>query len=175
LSKAYLGKSVSAVVASYAELQPDLGRTAKGAVRGAKLGRTANALEIVKAAAHAEGLEQGLEQGLREGRESGRAEGYQAAFNQEMEERRKLIDAFSAELNQVGEAVVTAVYQWFRDSEESLAALAMLISARIVARELTTTQDVALSIAREALAEVTHAESARIRFRPPRWRNKRTP
>jgi flagellar assembly protein FliH len=166
LSKAYLGKNVPGQVTSYRDLLPSLGEAQKGPARAARLGRTANAIETARAEARAEGYAQGRAEGLGEGREAGRAEGFQAAYDEEMETRRKLLDDFAAELNQVTESVLSAVYQWFAGSEDSLAALAMLIATRIVARELTTTSDVALSIAREALAEVTHAESARIRVNP---------
>ena len=162
MSKAYLGKNVKSSVASYRDMLPSIGDKTRVADRGTKLGRTASSLEIAKAAARSEGFAQGLG----EGRETGRAEGYQTAIAQEMEERQKLLDAFAIDLNQVAESVLTAVYDWFHGSEESLAALSMVIAARIVAREVTTTQDVALSIAREAVAEVTHAESARIRVNP---------
>lgn len=162
MSKAYLGPDVESSVASYSDMLPSIGDKARAVVRGAKLGRTAGVLDVAKTTARTEGFAQGLE----DGRASGRAEGYQAAVAQEMAERQKLLDAFANDLNQVAEGVVTAVYDWFRGSEESLAALAMVIAARIVAREVTTTEDVALSIAREAVAEVTHAGSARIRVNP---------
>lgn len=157
-----MGSKVQVPVTSYREMLPSLGEKTSRSPRETKLGRTASALEVAKAAARAEGFAQGLE----EGRLSGRAEGFEAAKTEEMARRKAAIDRFATELNQIGESVLAGVYDWFRQSEESLAALAMLTAARIIAREPATAPDSALSIAREAIADVTHAESARIRVNP---------
>jgi flagellar assembly protein FliH len=166
LSRAFLRGKEATHVEPFSSLLPSIAESSKVEVRGTKLGRSAGAVESAKIVARAEGHAEGVVQGREEGLELGRAEGFEEAVRREMDIRLPALEQFSNDLNQVSESVLTAVYDWFGQSEQFIASLAIAIATRIVARELTTTEDVSLSIVREALAEVTHAESARIRVNP---------
>ncbi|MFY9234473.1 MAG: FliH/SctL family protein [Fimbriimonadaceae bacterium] len=111
-------------------------------------------------------------------KEAAREEGYAAGYGEglsvglaEGNERARLAAAaeiarVASELDSIGETVREALDLWYRQSEESLALLSVAIAERIVARELELSEEAILSITREALREVTHASTARIRVNP---------
>ncbi|MEJ5170804.1 MAG: FliH/SctL family protein [Fimbriimonadales bacterium] len=123
-------------------------------------------LEELKERARAEGFEEGRARGFEQGRE----EGYRAGFEQataEVELRTRAgLEELAETLRRVDECFGPLMDRFFANCEEALAPLAMAIAARLVARELATDPSAAIGLAREALAEVTHAESARIRVNP---------
>lgn len=58
------------------------------------------------------------------------------------------------------------VSEWQAGLESPLASLAVVIATQILGRELTLDPDAVIGIARQAVGEVTHASTARIRVNP---------
>ena len=108
-------------------------------------------------------FDEAREAGYREGLQLGTAEGAREG------ERRAYEDAWQARqtaLAGISESVDAAMDLWFIESERLLAQLATAIAARILHKEIAADPEAVLVIAREAIAEVTHASSARIRVNP---------
>jgi flagellar assembly protein FliH len=123
-------------------------------------------LEQLREEARREGYEEGMRRGFEEGRVAGYREGFEQATTEVRNREKAALDGFLASLQQVEECFGPLMDRFFANCEEALAPLAMAIASRLVAKELTLGADAALAVAREALAEVTHAESARIRVNP---------
>lgn len=124
----------------------------------AQTDRTTTLLEQLKQQARLEGRKEGYAEGL----EKGRREALRN-LKADCEDHAR---AFASELNAIVEVLQASIHQFYRNAEESLAGLALAIAARIVAREVETAPETALEIAKEAIAEVTHAESATVRVNP---------
>ncbi|MCX7800440.1 MAG: FliH/SctL family protein [Fimbriimonadales bacterium] len=123
-------------------------------------------LERLREAARREGYEEGLRRGLDEGREAGYREGFEKAVADVRAREQAALEEFVAGLRQLEDCFGPLLDRFFANCEEALAPLAMAVAARLVARELSMGPEAALALAREALAEVTHADSARIRVHP---------
>lgn len=129
---------------------------------GGRLGRTAAALaehrESVLAQARAEGYQAGFEEGIRAGeaqmraeREAQEAEALQEFVHQLMLVRNQLHDTFD---------------RWLEARDPELTELSTTIARAIVHEELQINPDRIRALVAAALAEVTHARSARIRINP---------
>ncbi len=125
---------------------------------GPRTGVAGSAREIARAEAARLGFEEGLARGF--------AEGEAQAWRQFEEAHRAAIEAFVEELGVRAERLNAAFREWCVELEGPLAELGAVIAARIVAHELETRPDTVLDIAKQALAEVTHAKEARIRVNP---------
>lgn len=126
--------------------------------KAAKTDRTTTLLEQLKQQARIEGRKEGYAEGLEKGRRE--------ALRNLRADCEAHARAFADELNAVMGVLQASIQQFYRNAEESLAGLALAIAARIVAREVETSPETALAIAKEAIAEVTHAESATVRLNP---------
>ena len=127
-------------------------------------------LDEIKEQAHAEAWNEAYAKALEEGRADGLQKGYEEGFSQGRKEAMALKSAeltrLTDDLNRLSGKVEAALAKWYADAEPQLAKLSMLIATRIVAKELSVSNDSILAMTREALAEVTHAEEARIKVNP---------
>jgi flagellar assembly protein FliH len=132
--------------------------------------KTTVEIDELREIAKAEGLSDGRQQGYAEGLQIGQADGFAAGEAKAYEEAAAIkqieLDALRASFEGVMNGAAEAMDDWYRRSEPGLAQLAVLIATRILARELKITPDSVLAMTREAVAEVTHAKSARIRVNP---------
>lgn len=119
-----------------------------------KLARTELEIEELKAQAR----EQGFAEGRIEGVPVGHREGYEAGYEEGLRRRAE-------ETNALLTRVEGALEVWFKNAEPGLAQLAVLISQRIISKELTTEPETIMSMVKEAVSEVTHATCATIRVR----------
>lgn len=124
----------------------------------AKTDRTTTILDQLKEKAKLEGKKEGYAEGLEKGRK-------EALRNLKADCEAHAAE-FAGELNSVVAILQDSIHQFYRNAEESLAGLALVIASRIVAREIETVPETALEIAKEAIAEVTHAEQATVRVNP---------
>ncbi len=124
----------------------------------AKADRTTTILDQLKEQARLEGKREGYAEGLEKGRK-------ESLRNLKADCEAHAAE-FASELNAIVDVLQGSIQQFYRNAEESLAGLALVIAARIVAREIETVPETALEIAKEAIAEVTHAESATVRVNP---------
>ena len=131
-----------------------------------KLARTDIEIEAIKAEAYKAGFEEGKIDGRKAGIEEGKTLGFQQAFDEAAAKKQAELDALHAEFERTVDKVESAIQDWFLKSEPSLAQLSILIAKRILAQELATNPDAILAMTREAITEVTHATSARIRLNP---------
>ncbi|MBS1714733.1 MAG: hypothetical protein JST30_10405 [Armatimonadetes bacterium] len=114
------------------------------------------------------------ESGLAEGREAGRQLGFEEGYVEgteragadfEREHSARLLE-FSEALEGVVEHVRKAVEGWYAAAESSLQTLAVEIARRAIAQELGQSRESVLDITRQALAEIRHGTSVRIRLNP---------
>jgi flagellar assembly protein FliH len=124
----------------------------------AKLGRSASALQRIRELAKKDGHIEGYDEGY----QKGRAEGRDRAYG----EQKAHIAQFAKDLDAAAARVVAAVEQWYRVGEENLAKLSTAVAARVIGRELRVGPDVIVGIVRDAMKEVMHADSVRIRLHP---------
>lgn len=127
-----------------------------------KMARTDLEIAQIKKEAYDAGFAEGRIAGLPEGRETGREEGKKKAYEEAALKKQLELDAL---LERTASRVDSALRQWFENAEPGLAALAVLIAERIVAKELETSHETILSIVKEAVAEVTHATLATVKVR----------
>jgi flagellar assembly protein FliH len=132
-----------------------------------KLTRTDEEIEAIKADAYKAAYQRGLEEGRSAGNvlgfAAGHEEGFDSAFEQAAAKKQAELDAL---LNKLVSQVNDAMAEWYVKSEPALGQISTLIAKRVLARELKLAPDSILAITKEALAEVTHANSARIRINP---------
>ncbi|MFN3684416.1 MAG: FliH/SctL family protein [Fimbriimonadaceae bacterium] len=123
-------------------------------------------LEELREQARAEGYAEGLASGREQGRQEGYREGLEAAMAEVERRTRAGLEELAQTLQRVDECFGPLMDRFFANCEEALAPLALAIAVRLLAKELQADPAAAMGLAREALAEVTHAESARIRVHP---------
>jgi flagellar assembly protein FliH len=135
-----------------------------------KIVRTAAEIEELrnsaKEAGYNEGRHDGYQMGFAEGVEDGKVAGYAAAFEEAAANKKEELDTLSGELHRLVHRIEAAMHKWYGNSEPALAQLAVLIASRVIAAELKTSPEAVLAIVKEAVAEVTHATSARIKVNP---------
>lgn len=112
----------------------------------------------------------GHDEGFAAGHSEGYAAGLQTGREQALGEAREAtsieLQRIAAELDSIAAGLRKAMEQWYRDAEESLALLSIAVAERLIAQELARSDEAARSIVREAIGEVTHAGTARIRVNP---------
>ncbi|MCO5295940.1 MAG: FliH/SctL family protein [Fimbriimonadaceae bacterium] len=113
--------------------------------------------------AHQQARQAGHEAGFAEGLQEGIAQGIAQSLEEARVLRAAELAAFAADLNALREDAADAIERWYREAEHTLAQLATVIAAKVIANELATDPELVLAITREAIQEVTHASSARIR------------
>ena len=132
--------------------------------------RTVAELEQIKEEARltgfAEGKDAGYQVGFAQGLADGKETGHRLAYEDAATEKKAELDGLRAEFQRIYNQVDAAMREWFERSEPGLAQVGALVAARILARELKVTPDSILAMAKEAVSEVTHATSARIRVNP---------
>ncbi len=160
MSRAVLGRNPAQRVDPFAVTleSVDPAQMLASGVGPGKLGRTAEGLQKLRDEARTEGLALGRAEGFEAGRSEGRELGY--------EELRARFDEFRDALDESAKGVDAAMASWYERSEQALSELAVLIAARVVAQEIQTQPGIVAAIVKEALAEVTHSESVRIRLNP---------
>ncbi len=127
-------------------------------VQARKLGRTAEALELIKQEAREEGYQDGFE--------SGRIDGIRISEQQLTDQMSQLLLHFATALDQKITQLDSAMQEWYARSEQSLAELAVTIARQIVQQELQLPHDTISNIVRQALSEVTHSAAVRVIVNP---------
>lgn len=158
MSRAIYSCDADTQVVSLASCLPNVDPTLAGFNKVAKTDKTTTLLDQLKEQAKLEGRKEGYAEGLEKGRK-------EALRNMKADCEGHAAE-FANDLNEIVGVLQESIRQFYTNAEESLAGLALVIAARIVAREIETVPETALEIAREAIAEVTHAESATVRVNP---------
>jgi flagellar biosynthesis/type III secretory pathway protein FliH len=114
--------------------------------------------EEVRQKAFAEGYEQGFAQG--------RSEGYEEGKNEADTRYGLEIGSFVDRLRQAESEFEGVIAAWLGQAEEQLAALAVIIAERVLRSELQSSRESVLGIAKDAVSEVRHGTSVRIRVNP---------
>lgn len=154
MSKAILGSGAGQVLRAFSDL---LGQAEQVAFstpikRSGPMGR-----------AHEQAKTTGYDEGFAQGQAEGLANGHAAALQASAQQRQADLQAFAGALNALRDDAVGAIDQWYVEAEEPMAALATVIAARVINHELQSEPGIILAMVREAIGEVTHASSARIR------------
>lgn len=162
MSRKALVSAESAVAAApfremMAVLQPDFVEAHATSSRKS-LGRTAEALERLKLQAKNEGYQIGYDEGFEQGRLDAQIAAHEAMA--------RSVNDFAEALDAKSDQVIFAIGQWYVEAEKNLAELAVTIAARILNQEIQLPHDTISALTREAVEEVTHAESIRIRINP---------
>ncbi len=113
------------------------------------------AYEQAKATGYQEGYEKGHTEGI--------AAGHAASYNAASAQRQLDLEAFAGALGTLRGEAVLSIDAWYVQAEQHMAELATVIAGRVITQELSTEPAIILSMVREAIAEVTHASTARIR------------
>lgn len=125
---------------------------------GPRSGIAGSAREIARAEAVRQGYDEGFVRGL--------ADGEAEAWRQFEAAHQSALIAFVEDLNVRADRLDAAFHDWCGLLEGPLAELAVVIAARIVARELKSHPETVLDITKQAVGEVTHSKEARIRVNP---------
>ncbi len=114
--------------------------------------------------------EKGHQEGFAEGHAAGLEAGRQEAFNQALEEFRAARDQeianFKVGLEASLQRVEPAIHDWFNQAEEQYGEIAIDLARRILHTELSMNRESSLQIVREAIKEVTHSLTCRIKLNP---------
>lgn len=133
-------------------------------------GRTANEIEQLKQSAmnqgYDDGYARGIDIGLAEGHEKAYADAYKKAYEEASVKNEAMLVEFSRDLDLTVASVLAALEDWTDQTEHKLTSIVTQIARSVIATELETSPDVVFHIVREAIAEVTHSDSARIRVNP---------
>lgn len=133
-------------------------------------GRTANEIEQLKQSAmndgYDEGYSRGLEMGLVEGNEKAYADAYAKAYAEYTAKNDAMLAEFSRDLDLTVASVLNALEDWTQQTEHKLTSIVTEIARRVIVTELETSREAVFEIVREAIAEVTHSDTARIRINP---------
>ncbi len=150
---------------SFAAILPDLGNHAFRGPRGRGL-TNSEQNELAREKAVTEGYDQGHVDGFAKGQERGRKQAHNESrvllTNLVNEEVARFADALQEKRDSVDEALTT----WCRGAEEQMTDMAMDIVRKLLAAELKISRESALSICKEAVSEITHSTTARIRINP---------
>ncbi|HJP82935.1 MAG TPA: FliH/SctL family protein [Fimbriimonadaceae bacterium] len=138
--------------------------------REGKGGRTIQAIENLRQASmnsgYDDGFAKGVELGLIEGEQRAYREAYDKAYQEAQSKNEQLISQFADELGDIVASVLNALRHWTEASEEKLTDFASEIARRVLVSELNVSRESILAIVKEAVAEVTHSEHARICVSP---------
>ncbi len=133
-------------------------------------GRTANEIEQLKQSAmnsgYDEGYSRGIDVGLAEGNERAYTDAYNKAYSEASQKNDAMLAEFSKDLDMTVASVLSALEDWTEQTEHKLTKIVTQIARSVIAAELEMSQDAIFQIVREAIAEVTHSDTARIRVNP---------
>ncbi len=133
-------------------------------------GRTANEIEQLKQTSmnegHDEGYSRGLDIGITEGHEKAYADAFEKAYRESSTKNEAMLTAFAADLESTVHSVLNALEDWTEQAEHKLTNIATDIARRVLTAELELSRNAIFDIVRDAVAEVTHSETARIRISP---------
>lgn len=154
MSKAILGSGAGKALRAFSDLLGQAEQVAFSAPvkRSGPLGR-----------AHEQARATGYDDGFAQGHAEGMAQGHAAALEASHVQRHADLAAFAHALNLLRDDAVLAIDRWYADAERNMADLSTLIAARVIHRELEIDPEIVLTMVREAIGEVTHASTARIR------------
>ena len=122
--------------------------------------------EDIFAKAYSEGYQRGFEQGRSEGAEAGSLVAIQKTTEAAMASRKAELEAFVASLQKVLTSTDKAMIDWYRLAEEEIGPIVGEIASRVILEELKISRESVLSIVKEAMGEISHASTARIRVNP---------
>ncbi len=109
-------------------------------------------------AGRSEGREEGRALGFSEGHREGR-EAFEAAHTEALENFRGQLASLIAEAaNSMGD--------WYEKAEREMTGLVLELAEKTILQELSQRPEATLALVRQALSEVTHAPSARLRVNP---------
>jgi flagellar assembly protein FliH len=128
--------------------------------------RLSDQVEVIKEQAYQDGYQEGHRNGVPIGEADGRRQGRMQAEAQAQIERQAEAAAFGRACEALTQEFEQMIVQWFENTEQIMANMAMEIVRRIVAAEVHTNPETALNIAREVLQHITHAKTARIHINP---------
>lgn len=136
--------------------------SAETAAAAARQGKSGDRNSITLTKLREEAREQGRKQGYEEGFLRGQTEGREAVVMA----HSHLLQDFADRLGQRAAELEEAIEAWFAAAEEQLAEVALLVASKVIAAEVTANREIVLAIVRDALAEVDHVKSVRIRVHP---------
>jgi len=145
-------------VGAFATLLPTVEPVPSDQVERVKLGRTAEGLQRLREQAMAEGRDEGFHEGFQEGQ--------QEAFEVTRLAMEASVQAFRTALDEAAERVDAGIKAWYGEAEANLAALSVVIAARILGQEITASPDTITELTRTALKEVASVDKVRIRVHP---------
>jgi len=128
--------------------------------------RLTDQIGLIKEKAHQDGYQAGRDNGLLAGTAEGRRIGMEMAMREAKVQRNKEAAQFFEDWESMREEFEKSVENWFAQAEETLTNLSMDVVQRVLATELETNHQVALTICKEVLQHVTHAKQARILINP---------
>lgn len=106
------------------------------------------------------------EEGYRAGLQSGHAEGYEAGKQEADQRYGAEIAEFVSHLESTEARIDVEFDRFIQEAEDQLAALAVVIAERILRTELHQTREAIIAIAKDAIKEVRHGTTVRIRVNP---------
>ncbi len=122
--------------------------------------------EDLYAKAYQEGYQRGFDQGRREGTESGMKIAIHNTTESAAASRKVELDSFFLALQRVLHSSNEAMAEWYRLAEEELGPIVADIAQRVVIDELKISRANILAIVKDAMSEITHASTARVRVNP---------
>lgn len=105
-------------------------------------------------------------EGYREGMQQGQEDGFHAAKTHADHVYSEEIAAFVSRLQAVEAKFDETIERFIGEAEQQLAALAIVIAERLMRVEMEAGREAAVAIAKEAINEVRHGVTARIRVNP---------
>ncbi len=111
-------------------------------------------------------IDAGKIEGFNIGQQEGYDAGYQKGLEAIKEEYSNHIQIFADQIQQKSDQILSLIDDWYRQAEEELANVSILISKRLIMQELQISRNSILSIVREMLKEVTYGTSVRIYLNP---------
>lgn len=158
MSKSFYRTGSQPEVGAFATLLPTVEPVPSDQVERVKLGRTAEGLQRLREQAMAEGRDEGFHEGFQEGQ--------QEAFEVTRLAMEASVQAFRTALDEAAERVDAGIKAWYGEAEANLAALSVVIAARILGQEITASPDTITELTRTALKEVASVDKVRIRVHP---------
>lgn len=122
------------------------------------------------AEAHDQGVRLGYAAGFAQGEAKGIEAGLEIGEMRIREEHEaahaEAIAAFAQDLSRLLSETQKNIDQWYQETEERLAVLAVEIARRAVSQELSINPDVVVAISKQVLQEVTTGNHVRLRVNP---------
>lgn len=128
--------------------------------------RLRDQIELIKEKGYEDGYTAGFENGNKLGLAEGRKAGMILAENQAEAMRRDEVAKFLEDVESYRGEFEALVKEWFAKTEAILTEMSMEVVSRILCAEMETNQQSALSICKQVLNYITHAQNARIMINP---------